>query len=74
MVSTIIMVSLGILLWLIIFAVLLHLTITSEHALIFGCVLMTYFVTSLVTACYLFGDQVSGDGNVLIMPYITMLH
>lgn len=55
MVGTIIMVSLGILLWLTILAVLLHLTVTSEHALIFGCVLFVYFVTSLVTVYYLFG-------------------
>ena len=74
MVGTIIMVSLGITLWTIIFMVLMHLTITSEHAFIFGCILTVYFVTSLVTVCYLFGDQVSDDGHVLIMPYITMLH
>lgn len=55
MVGTIIMVSLGISLWTIIFAVLLYLTITSEYALIFGCVLIMYFVTSLVAVYYLFG-------------------
>ena len=55
MVGTIIMVSLGISLWTIIFAVLLYLVITSEYALIFGCVLIVYLVTSLVTAYYLFG-------------------
>lgn len=56
MVGTIIMVSLGITLWTIIFAVLLYLAdITSEYALIFGCVLIMYFVTSLVTVYYLFG-------------------
>lgn len=55
MVGTIIMVSLGISLWTIIFAVLLYLAITSEYTLIFGCVLIMYFVTSLVTVYYLFG-------------------
>lgn len=55
MVGTIIMVSLGISLWTIIFAVLLYLAITSEYALIFGYVLIMYFVTSLVTVYYLFG-------------------
>ena len=55
MVGTIIMVSLGISLWTIIFAVLLYLAITSEYALIFGCVLIMYIVTSLVTVYYLFG-------------------
>ena len=55
MVSTIIMVSLGITLWTIILAMLLYLAITSEYALIFGCVLIMYFVTSLVTVYYLFG-------------------
>ena len=55
MVGTIIMVSLGISLWTIIFAVLSYLTVTSEHALIFGCVLIVYLVTSLVTVYYLFG-------------------
>ena len=54
MVAQIIMVSLGISLWTIIFAVLLYLAITSEYALIFGCVLIMYFVTSLVTVYYLF--------------------
>ena len=54
MVGTIIMVSLGITLWTIIFAVLLYLAITSEYALIFGCVLIMYFVTSLVTVCTIF--------------------
>lgn len=54
MVSTIIMVSLGISLWTIIFAVILYLAITSEYALIFGCILIMYFVTSLVTVYYLF--------------------
>lgn len=55
MVGTIIMVSLGISLWTIIFAVILYLAITSEYALIFGCVSIVYFVTSLVTMYYLFG-------------------
>ena len=55
MVGSIIMVSLGITLWTIIFAMLLYLAITSEYALIFGCVLIMYFVTSLVTVYYLFG-------------------
>lgn len=54
MVGTIIMVSLGISLWTIIFAVILYLAITSEYALIFGCILIMYFVTSLVTVYYLF--------------------
>lgn len=56
MVGTIIMVSLGISLWVIVFMVLMHLIITSEHAFIFGCILTVYFVTSLVTVYYLFGD------------------
>ncbi len=72
MVSAIIAVSLGISLWTIIFAVLMHLTITSEHPIIFGCILTVYFVTSLVTACYLDGG-VSGGSHVMIMPYIPML-
>lgn len=55
MVGSIIMVSLGITLWTIIFAMLLYLAITSEYALIFGCILIVYFVTSLVTVYYLFG-------------------
>lgn len=55
MVGTIIAISLSVSLWTIIFAVLLYLAITSEHALIFGYVLIVYFVTSLVTAQYLFG-------------------
>lgn len=55
MVGTIIMVSLGISLWTIIFAVLLYLTVTSEQVLIFLCILIVYFVTSLVTVYYLFG-------------------
>lgn len=55
MVGTIVVISLGISLWAIIFAMLLYLAITSEHALIFGCVLIVYFVTSLVTVYYLFG-------------------
>ena len=55
MVGTIIMVSLGISLWSIIVAVILYLAITSEYALIFGCILIMYFVTSLVTVYYLFG-------------------
>lgn len=56
MVGTIIMVSLGISLWSIIVAVLLsYLTVTSEQALIFGCILIVYLVTSLVTVYYLFG-------------------
>lgn len=55
MVGAIIMVSLGISLWTIIFAMLLYLAITSEYTLIFGCILIVYFVTSLVTVYYLFG-------------------
>lgn len=55
MVGTIIMVSLGITLWTTIFAVLLYLAITSEYALIFGYILIVYFVISLVTVHYLFG-------------------
>lgn len=55
MVGTIIAISLGVSLWTIIFAVLLYLAIISEYALIFGCVLIVYFVTSLVTVYYLFG-------------------
>lgn len=74
MVSTIIMISLAVSLWAIIFAVLLNLVCISEHSFIFLCVLIVYFVTSVVTACYLFGDQVSGDSHVMVIPYITMLH
>jgi hypothetical protein len=55
MVGTIIMVSLGITLWTTIFVVLLYLAITSEYTLIFGYILIVYFVTSLVTVYYLFG-------------------
>lgn len=55
MLGKIIMVSLGISLWTIIFAVILYLAITSEYELIFGCILIMYFVTSLVTVYYLFG-------------------
>lgn len=55
MVGTIIAISLGVSLWTIIFAVLLYLAITSEYTLIFGCALIMYFVTSLVTVYYLFG-------------------
>lgn len=55
MVGTIIIVSLGISLWSIIVAVLSYLTVASEHALIFGSVLIVYLVTSLVTVYYLFG-------------------
>lgn len=55
MVGTIIAISLGVSLWTVIFAVLLYLAITSEYAFIFGCVLIMYFVTSLVTVYYLFG-------------------
>lgn len=55
MVGTIIMVSLGISLWSIIVAVLSYLTVTSEQVLIFGCILIVYLVTSLVTVYYLFG-------------------
>lgn len=55
MVGTIIMVSLGISLWAIIFAVIFYLAITSEYCFIFLCFLIMYFVTSLVTVYYLFG-------------------
>ena len=55
MVGTIIAISLGVSLWAIIFAVLLYLVFTSEYALIFGYILIVYFVTSLVTVYYLFG-------------------
>ncbi len=48
MASTIIMISLGVSLWSIIFAVLLYLVFTSEYWFIFMCVLIVYFVTSLV--------------------------
>lgn len=74
MIGSIIMVSLGISLWVIVLVALINLTITSEHAFIFGCILTVYFVTSVVTACYLFGGVTFGGSNVMIMPYIAMLH
>lgn len=48
MVGAIIMVSLGISLWAIIFAMLLYLVFTSEYWFIFLCFLIVYFVISLV--------------------------
>ena len=48
MVGTIIAISLGVSLWAIIFAMLLYLVFTSEYWFIFLCVLIVYFVTSLV--------------------------
>lgn len=74
MVCTIIAISLGISLWVIVLVALINLTITSEHAFIFECILTVYFVTSVVTACYLFGGETFGGSNVMIMPYIAMLH
>ena len=55
MVGTIIAISLGVSLWAIILAMLLYLVFTSEYWFIFGCVLIVYFVTSIVTVYYLFG-------------------
>lgn len=48
MVGAIIAVSLGISLWAIIFAMLLYLVFTSEYWFIFLCILIVYFVISLV--------------------------
>lgn len=54
MVGTIIMVSLGVSLWSIIFAVLLYLVFTSEYWGVFLCILIVYFVTSLVATYAIF--------------------
>lgn len=54
MVGSIIMVPLGITLWTIILAMLLYLVFTSEYWFIFMCVLIVYFVTSLVTTYAIF--------------------
>ncbi len=54
MASTIIMISLGVSLWSIIFAVLLYLVFTSEYWFIFMCVLIVYFVTSLAATYAIF--------------------
>ena len=48
MVGAIIMVSLGISLWAIIFAMLLYLVFTLEYWFIFLCILIVYFVIFLV--------------------------
>ena len=53
MVGTIIAVSMGVSLWAIIFAVLLYLVFTSEYWFIFMCILIVYFVTSVVTIAML---------------------
>lgn len=74
MASTIIMISLSISLWVIILTVLIDLIFNSGHAFIFGCILTVYFVTSVVTACYLFGGETFRSSNMMIMPYIAMLH
>ena len=54
MVGTIIMISLGVSLWAIIFAVLLYLVFTSEYWFIFLCILIVYFVISLVATYAIF--------------------
>lgn len=54
MVGTIIMISLGVSLWSIIFAVLLYLVFTSEYWFIFLCILIVYFVISLVATYAIF--------------------
>lgn len=54
MVGTIIMISLGVSLWSIIFAVLLYSVFTSEYWFIFLCILIVYFVTSLVATYAIF--------------------
>ena len=54
MIGTIIMISLGVSLWSIIFAVLLYLVFTSEYWFIFLCILIVYFVTSLVATYAIF--------------------
>ena len=54
MVGTIIMISLGVSLWVIIFAVLLYLVFTSEYWFIFLCILIVYFVFSLATTYAIF--------------------
>lgn len=74
MVGTIIMISLSVSLWVIILMVLIDLIFNSGHAFIFGCILTVYLVTSVVTACYLFGGETFNGSSVMIMPYIAMLH
>lgn len=74
MVGAIIAISLSVSLWVIVFAVLIDLIFNSGHAFIFGCILTVYFVTSVVTVCYLFGGETFGSSSVMIIPYITMLH
>lgn len=74
MVGTIIMISLSVSLWVIILMVLIDLIFNLGHAFIFGCILIVYFVTSVVTVCYLFGGETFGGSSVMIMPYIAMLH
>lgn len=54
MVGTIIAISLGVSLWAIIFAVLLYLVFTSEYWFIFMCILIVYFVFSLVATYAIF--------------------
>lgn len=54
MIGTIIMVLLGISLWSIVFAMLLYLVFTSEYWFIFLCILIVYFVTSLVATYAIF--------------------
>ncbi len=54
MVGTIIMISLGVSLWAIIFAVLLYLVFTSEYWFIFLCILIVYFVFSLAATYAIF--------------------
>ena len=74
MVSAIIVISLGASLWVIILMMLMNLIINSGHAFIFGCILAVYIVTSVVTACCLFGGETFRGSSVMIMPYIAMLH
>ena len=54
MVGAIIMISLGVSLWSIIFAVLLYLVFTSEYWFIFLCILIVYFVFSLAATYAIF--------------------
>jgi hypothetical protein len=54
MVGTIVVISLGISLWAIIFAMLLYLVFTSEYWFIFMCILIVYFVISLVATYAIF--------------------
>ena len=54
MVGTVIAISLGVSLWAIIFAVLLYLVFTSEYWFIFMCILIVYFVFSLVATYAIF--------------------